>query len=536
VIERLIENWLARANERSFQVPFCHSLVREGYTILHLTRHNEMEMGKDVLALAPDGTPWAYQLKGADGGKITLSKWRSELSPQIVPLTMTRIVHPSIRKPSQHRSCVVVNGEFDEPVLHEIDAYNQACERDNRPHHRIETIVKGELEAKFRALGSDFWPPQITDIKALLELYVDSGKGPLPKAKLASVLEAILPIRASSKPSNDQCSRAIASAAVTTSLALSSFSSSDNYVAEFEGWTLYLAHLLALAERWELPKRSWEAEAKIALAAMEDRLARLSDELKDRQDYVQGNSLVDKPMYRVRMTHLVGLLSAYGLWLLDNGRETDEHYAFVRDFYLKHNSEMGLWGECAVPQFLAAYFFAGSVDPTPHRDRILHALLTGITQANDPRGKGFLAPPYMSAEEIMPHVFGVASKPLDDSFAGEAYSIEPLFHLYVRTNFKQAAKNLWPKISRIIHRSFVPRHKWEYYLWQNERGTNLSVLPNPTQCWDALKTIAWESEGRDIPKLIKNWPMAYLCFLMVVPHRLNASGVRWLATAIEQSS
>jgi len=56
-----------------------------------------MEMGKDVLAIAPDGMPCAFQLKGADSGKITLSKWRDDLSRQIVPLTQTKIIHPSNR-------------------------------------------------------------------------------------------------------------------------------------------------------------------------------------------------------------------------------------------------------------------------------------------------------------------------------------------------------------------------------------------------------------------------------------------------------
>ena len=55
VIERLLETWLNKANERSFQIPFAHWLAYQGYTVLHVSRHCAMELGKDVIAIAPDG-------------------------------------------------------------------------------------------------------------------------------------------------------------------------------------------------------------------------------------------------------------------------------------------------------------------------------------------------------------------------------------------------------------------------------------------------------------------------------------------------
>ena len=48
--ERLVEDWLIRSNERGFEIPFCHLLVGEGHRVVHLTRHGEMEQGKDILA------------------------------------------------------------------------------------------------------------------------------------------------------------------------------------------------------------------------------------------------------------------------------------------------------------------------------------------------------------------------------------------------------------------------------------------------------------------------------------------------------
>jgi hypothetical protein len=120
LIERLLENWLIRANERSFQIPFCQSLAYEGHTVVHLSRHCAMEMGKDILTIAPDDVPCAYQLKGVEGsGKLNLSSWREDLGKQLNPLVLGKIVHPSIPNGRPHRAYIVVNGELSVPFVHD---------------------------------------------------------------------------------------------------------------------------------------------------------------------------------------------------------------------------------------------------------------------------------------------------------------------------------------------------------------------------------------------------------------------------------
>ena len=63
MLERIIENWLDKATERSFEKPFCYMLSAEGYTIIDLTRHSSMELGKDIITIAPDGTPLCLSVK-----------------------------------------------------------------------------------------------------------------------------------------------------------------------------------------------------------------------------------------------------------------------------------------------------------------------------------------------------------------------------------------------------------------------------------------------------------------------------------------
>ena len=57
VKERILENWLDSSNERTFEVPFCFMLLSQGYTVIHMTRHSSMEMGKDIIAIDPKEFP-----------------------------------------------------------------------------------------------------------------------------------------------------------------------------------------------------------------------------------------------------------------------------------------------------------------------------------------------------------------------------------------------------------------------------------------------------------------------------------------------
>ena len=217
MIERLIDNWLTRANERSFQIPFCHWLAFKGYTVVHLSRHCAMEMGKDILAIDPSGVPCAFQLKGIEGGgRMTLSRWREDLSRQLHPLVHGSIVHPSIPVGSPHRSILVINGDLDEEVLREIDDFNRQSDNLGTPDRKVETIVKGQLFNAFKELQTEFWATNLTDLKTYLELFLEDGRGQLPKEKICRILESALPLNAQDgrQPSHNEVGKMVAGCAI----------------------------------------------------------------------------------------------------------------------------------------------------------------------------------------------------------------------------------------------------------------------------------------------------------------------------------
>ncbi|MEW6095400.1 MAG: hypothetical protein AB1567_02580 [bacterium] len=536
MLERVIENWLDKANERSFQKPFCYMLSAERYTVVHLSRHCGMEMGKDVIAIAANGTPCAYQLKTAKNGKISLRQWRDEISNQVFDLVVGQIVHPSIDNLRHHRSYIVTNGELDEEVSRAIDDMNRGWATKGQPYFKLETIVRGQLLSKARTLGTDLWHVELVNVKTFLELFLESGQGILPKKKLSSLFEATFPFELNERgklPSKEHCARVIASAAVLCSISISNFSNANNHVAEIEAWILYISYMLALVERWKLPFKFWKNEFEIATKSIYNSLGNLCDELKEQTHFVEGDPLVDQPFYRVRLTWLIALMSIYALWRHNEKEPESEADDFIRNFCLENKTKLYLWGEAAIPQFIAFFWYFRKIDATRAPDFFLESLISAICQLNKPGGKRFLANPYYEAIDILPHILGIADEPLEDSFRGNSYVLEGLVHLFVRRNWKQSMKFLWPDITRLSSTVFEPEKIWHFYRWSNKKGIHKVTYPKHTQEWEELKALAFESDGTCIPQSIKNCPILVLLFLCVYPHRINSQILRWLDTKLK---
>lgn len=535
MLERVVENWLDKATELSYQQPFCYMLSAEGHTIIHSTRHSIMELGKDVITIAEDGTPCAYQLKS---GNISLSKWRSEVGSQTDDLVSLRINHSSIDPSTYHRSYLVTNGNIEEEVSRAIDDRNQTWKSQNQPYRHLETIVRGQLLEKARKLETNLWPSELVEIKTLLEIFLENGKGVFPKEKLASLFESTFLLDSESVPSENRCKRLITSAALLCSIVTSSFSNEKNHVAEMEAWVLYIAYVLALAERWQLPIKVYKSAFEIATQSLYNSLANLCDEIKEREELIEGDILADSYIYRVRITWLLGLMGIYALWRRRDGVPKNEVDDFLREFCEEKRGQLELWGEAAIPQFLAFFWYFRKIDATPEPDfRILHSLISSICKINHPNTKVFLANPYYEAEETLPHllapVLGSVEDPLEDIFTSKSYALEGLLYLFVRRNWKQTMKSLWPDVTRLAFVSFEPANFCEFYRWRSEKGTNKIVYPKHTQDWKELKEVSFKDEGVCIPPTIKGDPILLLLFLCIYPHRMNAEIMRWLDTQMK---
>jgi hypothetical protein len=526
VNERALENWLDNANERAFQIPFCHALAAEGYQVVHMSRHCAMEMGKDILAIDPKGDPCAFQLKNISGKQLTLSKWRDGLERQVVALVHNKIVHPSIPTNKSHRSFIVLNGELSEEVARSIDDFNRGLK--GKP--KVTAIVRGQLLDKFKKLGTDFWPSEISaEFKLFLELLLTNGRENLPKAKFAQLLESALQLEGKvPKATFAVQTRRVIATAILCSYAIAPFQKCENHLAEFEAWTMLFSHLLAFAEKNKLSPKVWHPTVVLVSDSMFNALGRLCDETSKRKKLVEGDILADRHVYPVRVTALSGLFSLYAMWRWSRDIESDETDNSLREFVLEHSNRLWLWGEAAAPQFLAAIFYQRRVDASLATEGTIGTLIRLICHWNHPRAEKGLPSPYYDADQVLLHLLGDEENRIKERFVGSSHSLQSFWHLLVRCNLKLTAKLLWPDVSRIAFVKFQPAAPWRFFQWRARKGLNTILLQKPTQRWPELVAEADDVSGRELPRSLRQFPVECLAFLFVYPHRLTASAVRWL--------
>lgn len=535
MIERVVENWLDNATELSFQGPFCAMLSANGHTVVHLSRHCGMELGKDVLTIAPDGVPCAYQLKTAQGGKISLRQWRDEVGKQAFDLVVGRIVHPSINPESPHRAYLVTNGQIEEEVARAIDDMNRNWELSGQAHLKLDTVVRGQLLDMGKALNTSLWPSELTAVQKLLQLFLTPGEELFPRAVFADLMEQTLPFDQTSPeraPSSAAYRRAIASSALICALSASRFSRSQNHVAEVDAWVIYTSYIFALATKYDLDESIWKPFVDVALTYVFNRLVDLCDEIKTRTHLLEGNLFGDQIFIPARRTWLAGLLGVLGLAkrLKSDIEIPNETEIFLHIFCQMSPSQVVLWGEAAVPQLMALYWYLRANEGGREPDDFLFGLIKALTQANRRGGIHPIPDPYYRIDEVLESVYGLGEKPIEDDFSGRSHCLEGLLHVYVRRNWKQHVKWLWPDVTHVGFESYTPGEPWLFFLWRDRlRSAKVRLIqPHLTQDWGLLCTAAAESGGATIPERAKKYPIFVLLLLIVMPHRATADVLRWV--------
>jgi len=505
-------------------------------------------MGKDVIAIAPDGTPCAYQLKGSPDRQISLSQWdRDNLGAQISKLANQAISHPSVPD-RPHRSFLVTNREVSEEVCRAIDDLRRSWRQNGMPDREFQTITRGQLLTWAQELGRDLWPSELGDAKGLLELFLLPGTGLLPDAQFARLLEQTLALNDDSLSQPDSCRR-LASAALLTSIATTPFVEKQNHVAEVHAWGLYLGYLCATVEKRALSASDYAAELELAVDAIAACLEALAAEVVTRSaqghmELTEGDSAIDFAhlFYRARVTMLVGYLSALALSCMEHlgevqvaGVPCTGFASWLADFIRRNWRFVWLWGEGATPHLLAAYWFLHAFGRPGEARDVLASTIRGVLQASHGERSMGLPSVYDTPEEAMEQRLGLPSGGPPASLRRQSHVLEGLLHLFVRLNYKQAAKVRWPEFTRFTLRSYRPSEPWRFFLWRDsETGECSDVLPPRQQKWEALRTAALDSDGTCIPPVLRARPELVLLLAQVYPHRLGSPVMRWLDTAFSE--
>lgn len=227
--ERLVEDWLAKANERSYQTPFAQSLLAEGMEVLRVG-HSPHEHGKDIIAIDKDRKVHAYQLKDGD---FDLKDFEKEFG-QITALVETQVEHPSISGHPRHQPWLVISGRVTIPVEDRIRVHNIRWRK--RHYAPLKLITGAQLLARFAKMAGNFWPQMPADSHRLFNLYLADGKGNLDREAFSKLIAGIIPNENKNKKA--EVARGLAAAGLFASYALSPFYGSKNYWELIQGWTM----------------------------------------------------------------------------------------------------------------------------------------------------------------------------------------------------------------------------------------------------------------------------------------------------------
>jgi hypothetical protein len=521
VIERAIENWLTRTNERNYQAAFCQVLMHQGHRVLHSSVHGPMEQGKDIITVGPDGECHAYQTKT---GNIGLSEWRG-ISGEIQELIELPVDYPGVDKSRPHRAHLVTNGSITDPVRTQINDRNEDNVRKDRRHAPLEVITGDSLLRSFVDAQGRFVPRELPDMRAFLELYLEDGRGMLEKQKLFAVLEGS---SFSGKPAKkSDAIDAITSSLVIVSYLLSSFEAAENYYAMAEGWSILAACMARYAARHAIPADYWCQSLDLVMAELEANLALLRKDAIGRQDFLEGDWRADGGvMLRVRTMIVLGALACHevlpvGSWKTD--RSPDEVFQLIR----KHIDRRNVWGDSAFPYLFFIIRFLEARNETGLAEKLLDEIFVALTEANFRQQGPVFPSPYLGIEEILASQIPDRLQDVDlDVYRGSSYIIRPVLEMLVRRGHRELVAAKWRRFTYCEQHEFVPDRPEDIFAWRIEDGTNASGFPNKTQSWAAL--VAESQDMSAVPAVYRDFRQVLPFHILVCPQRATPSVIRLL--------
>lgn len=518
MIERITENWLTKASEREFGTAFCQLLLSRGFRVLHLTRHGPTEHGKDVIALDPKGLPTGFQLKAGD---IDQNRWR-RMYGEIEDLIRLRPNHPSIAGNQRHRAFLVATGQLKEEVRLAISDYNRGIPRG---YPRLETWVGGELLKDCVDLHGQFLPRDVPNFGRFLDLLRMDGRD-LPDLKLVSeFLTEVLPLEDSSLRDRG-VTRAIGSGALLVSYISHAHEDRENHVGLVQIWVAYAAHVLASAQRYNLPDNEWLPSFMLAWNAIGRACDILAEELAGRSHLVQGNAFVDSLAYGSRITLLTGVLAAYALSQFLMGEDNWANSSLDR-ILAPRVSEMQFWGEGSVPCLLAFAWYIELCGDSGRAVALVDGCARSLTKAAQVGGH---PNPYYGLEQCLRYNLGLDHP--QEGFRGYSYTLCSLMHWLARRLCRDRLATMWRDASHVRLAEFIPRPLWRTGLWRSPMGNTCYGFLDTPQSWKELLARAQAIPKSRLPHAFRLVQWFLPLFLVVYPHRMRPAAVWEIDTAL----
>lgn len=520
--ERLVEDWLTRINERGYELPFCQSLLSQGYRILRCG-HSPTEHGKDVLALSPDGAVCAYQLKTGDFSQADVGEHHA----QITMLVETRPIHPGLPGSFEYRPFLVTTGEYKDPAVSLIKELNAGWQHRKLPSL---TLVGGrQLLAGFIKLSSDFWPVDAPEVRRFRELYLVDGRGDLDINQFAKFLIEIL----RGVKSGLDLERRAAAANLFSSYLLGDFYKHADHWSIVRGWSVCAAQIAWAGLSGKHPEKHWADACKIAKDAALIALEELAKEVVSERAFdVRERELDDYT--RTRNTCA---LSAAACWQLTCNQTNSQKPEFQATLGLLLNhlqrGRLLFWGEGALSQFLMLMWMLERGGHKIPAHALLLGLVKGVAEKNAKLSQDPYEDPYTSTDDSLAKLFGKQQDTdLPRRKVVESYSLFPMVMLAVRRNLRQQLDELWRPITDVALTWFRPDAPDDGLLWHCDKGKEYSQAFARPQSWKELQELASRDDRERVPKILQDDVGFALLFSLVFQHRTQLSLIKQLDDAL----
>jgi hypothetical protein len=515
MIERAIENWLSRTNERNYQAAFCQTLMHKGHRVIYYSTHRPMEQGKDIVTVDAGGSYCGFQLKT---GSIDLPKWR-EIVGEVKELIELPIVHPSVDKSKVHKSYLVTNGEITDEVRFQIDQINDDNQRKGRGYSRLDVITLSPLLRDFIDAQGKFMPRELSEFRQFLELLMADGTDFLDKEKLFSFFDKS--VFAEVKRTRADAANVMGSSVIITAYLLNPFQQTQNYYAQFEGWTCLAASIVRYLRKAGLPADAGRAPLALAMEEIVSNLTQLRTEALNRQNFMEGAAQGDGGlMYKARVTLTLSALAALELHLKSIGK-TDELDARLPRVVKENLSHFWFWGESALPCLFSIVKYLEINSLRTEAEALLNKVLHQISHSNAARQGACLPNPCYSVTGVLEAELGIDDGRLVlENFSGSSYALHPVIQMMARRNMKATVSDLWRSITHIQFQWFEADAIEDYFSWNTRDGANRSTWPNQTQGWAALVQEA-QSKTRPV-EFLSEYRELIRFFILACPHRADA--------------
>ncbi len=517
MIERLIENWLVNTGERGYEIPFAQLLAAEGHRVIQGPVHHPFEHGKDILTFASDGQLHAYQLKGPDLSRLEEFE---KIQGQLIALAGTAVSHPAVSTPRRpDHVFLVTNAVLTPPVRDRIEKFNLGNLGNGWPV--IEPIEREQLLTRFTAAHGKYLPQSLPEMRTLLELYYSDPHSAFPVRSFVAYLSGVLPFPPA-EPSVPECRRAVASAALLTSYAASSWTRSENHLSIAQAWLAACITLLRFAAVQQLDKKIWNSTYEIAFEAARVSLAALSKEAAEAMDLVVPD-IVDGLIYGSRSLLVCGFLGAYLLSERTMGTFDESMTERVRAVLSRELKYIRLAGESDVPLFLLLGSALEQLGDIRAAEAMVISLVRTISKSNQRHSPAALADPYHDTEQVLLHAFGADSNLDGEQFDGRSYTLNVGIEWLARRLLRQHLASMWPDITRVQLYEFRPATP-EQYLAAEDNGGELKMwFAGQPQSWSALLDASNTPDSGTLPKLLLAHCEMLPYLPLLLPHRLTAA-------------